>query len=175
MPSFDGGEAPRRSPSSLGSAPYRAISRAIAPKAPTDVLGARSHICHWGNLLRLVLLPRSRTFAGIYGWRDHGAQLDSPGVFGRQHCLCSEASQPFSKVAVLSKFSVSNLCVGCHGDVRRTPGSHNMRRTLTTGSSDRRLERSQCVVFGKPRRGSMMWIKQLRWSSAQPRVAQPHR
>jgi len=115
----------------LGSAPYRAISRAIAPKAPTDVLGARSHICHWGNLLRLVLLPRSRTFTGVSGWRDHGAQLDSPGVFGHQYCLCSEASQSFSGVAVLSKFSISNLCVGCRGDVRRTPGSHNMRRTLT--------------------------------------------
>jgi len=30
-------------------------------------------------------------------------------------------------------------------------------------------------VFGEPRRESMIEINQLRWSAAQPRVAQPHR
>ena len=38
-----------------------------------------------------------------------------------------------------------------------------------------RFERSRGRVFGEPRSGSMIWINQLRWSSAQPRVAQPHR
>jgi hypothetical protein len=36
-------------------------------------------------------------------------------------------------------------------------------------------ERSRGGVFGEPRRESMIGINQLRWSSAPPRIAQPHR
>ena len=41
--------------------------------------------------------------------------------------------------------------------------------------SNNRFERSRGGVFGGPRRGSMIWIKQLRLTATQPRVAQPHR
>jgi hypothetical protein len=48
--------------------------------------------------------------------------------------------------------------------------------TLTNPtSSNNRFERSQGRVFGELGRESMMAINQLRWMSAQPRVAQPHR
>jgi hypothetical protein len=38
-----------------------------------------------------------------------------------------------------------------------------------------RFERSRGRIFGGPRRESMICINQLSWSSAQSRVAQPHR
>jgi hypothetical protein len=41
--------------------------------------------------------------------------------------------------------------------------------------SNNRFERSRGVVFCEPRGESMIGIKQLRWMSVQPRVAQPHR
>src|SRR6266436_3276253 len=48
--------------------------------------------------------------------------------------------------------------------------THQDSRCITIGSSDRAGR-----VFGKPRRGSMVGINQLRLMIAQPRVAQPHR
>ena len=44
------------------------------------------------------------------------------------------------------------------------------RKGPNIGSSDRGGSN-----FGEPRRESMIEINQLRWSVAQPRVAQPHR
>ena len=41
-------------------------------------------------------------------------------------------------------------------------------------ASNNRFERSRGRVFDGPRRESMIQLNQLRWSSAQPRVAQPH-
>jgi hypothetical protein len=41
--------------------------------------------------------------------------------------------------------------------------------------ANNRFERSRGGVFGEPGRGSMIYINQLRLTSAQPRVAQPHR
>jgi hypothetical protein len=38
-----------------------------------------------------------------------------------------------------------------------------------------KVERSRGRVFGEPRRGSMIGIKQFRLTLAKPRVAQPHR
>jgi hypothetical protein len=43
------------------------------------------------------------------------------------------------------------------------------------GESNYRFERSRGRVFGESRRESMIGINQLRFASAQPRVAQPHR
>jgi len=42
-------------------------------------------------------------------------------------------------------------------------------------NSNNRLERSRGRGFVELRSESMIWINQLRLSSAQPRVAQPHR
>jgi hypothetical protein len=47
--------------------------------------------------------------------------------------------------------------------------------TMEMLTSNNRLERSRGSNFGEPQRGSMIWINQLRLTSAQPRVAQPHR
>ncbi len=41
--------------------------------------------------------------------------------------------------------------------------------------SNNRFERSRGRAFGEPRRKSMIWINQLRWTSAHSRVAQPKR
>jgi hypothetical protein len=43
-------------------------------------------------------------------------------------------------------------------------------KDLTIGSSDRGGR-----VFGEPRSGSMIEMNKLRFPTAQPRVAQPHR
>jgi hypothetical protein len=40
---------------------------------------------------------------------------------------------------------------------------------------NKRFERSRAGSFAEPGRESMIWINQLRFSSTQPRVAQPHR
>jgi len=48
--------------------------------------------------------------------------------------------------------------------------SRRITKGLTIGSSDR-----GSVVFDELRRESMIRINQLRFASAQPRVAQPHR
>jgi hypothetical protein len=45
-----------------------------------------------------------------------------------------------------------------------------LAQNLTIGSSDR-----GSIIFDEPTRESMIGIKQLRFESAQPRVAQPHR
>jgi hypothetical protein len=42
-------------------------------------------------------------------------------------------------------------------------------------TSNNRFERSRGHIFVEPRRGSMIWINQLRSRATQPRVAQPHR
>ena len=77
----------------------------------------------------------------------------------------------------------SGEVVGVRADVavlRRKSGRGSFggwaRSQLRWVSSNNRFERSRGgSSFGEPRRGSMIGIKYLRLTLAQPRVAQPHR
>jgi len=46
---------------------------------------------------------------------------------------------------------------------------------MPNAQPNNRFERSRGGGFDEPRRGSMIWINQLRLTSTQPHVAQPHR
>jgi hypothetical protein len=72
--------------------------------------------------------------------------------------------------------------MACHFRQERVGVGNRARRgvgvlgsQLPAGPHNNRFERSRGRNFGEPRRESMIEINQLRWSSAQPRVAQPHR
>jgi hypothetical protein len=60
-----------------------------------------------------------------------------------------------------------------HFSVDRSVGAAS--NLAASAPSNNRFEQSRGGVFGGPRRESMIGINQLRFSLAQPRVAQPRR
>jgi len=136
-------------------------------------------------------LFRRRVFNGWHKPHVFGFAFFRFGVAGRPACCgnFNRSCRGAVRVALCAMPSVQR-CVGAMVDgspARRLVVALAARllrmsrvwiclpRFGVSNPSNNRFERTRGIVFGEPRKGSMIGIKQFRLRSAQPRVAQPHR
>jgi len=173
VPSFDAGEVPRRSTSSLDGV------TALPLGFVNSWLVAKRHWPHflfawvWPLLFYAfnIFLSSRGADADRFFWGCTGALLTTFFLFAYVAALPYWRGQIKIGQALLWLVVVPTIVLVV---LSLLPFRFPVMLTNPT-SSNNRFERSRDCVFVEPKRGSMIGINQLRFASAQPRVAQPQR
>ena len=176
MPSFDAGEVPRRSTSSLDALDWDSRNFVSSLRSVSQPLLVSVAQIHRAAVPKMSAAHGRGGPAG--GWPESVARASEPFVWPASRIGAFDMS--------VGRYALIGVCFGSMLLDTGRRSSYSRDHTTRTGrsvlvggitrTSNMRLERSRGVsVFGEPRRGSMIWINQFCFTSAQSRVAQPNR